>query len=233
MLSVSKLTKQVPTYSGPLTILDDVSFHLEESQSLAIVGASGSGKTTLLSLMAGLDRPTSGTVNLMGTDLTQLDEDTCAEFRAQHVGFVFQSFHLLTTLTALENVALPLELKQGRQIEKKAKDLLTQVGLADRLGHYPNQMSGGEKQRVAIARAFATEPSILFADEPTGNLDTQTGQHVADLIFDLNRSKGTSLVLVTHDLTLARRCDHLIELSGGQLKSNSQTGTDNLESDHA
>ncbi|MEE4245182.1 MAG: ABC transporter ATP-binding protein [Kangiellaceae bacterium] len=223
MLSVSQLTKQVSTHSGDLTILKQISFDLAEGQSTAIVGTSGAGKSTLLSLMAGLDTPTSGSVVLLDTDITQLTEDQRAEFRARHVGFVFQSFHLLSTLTALENVALPLELKTGKGAQQKAQELLEQVGLKDRVDHYPNQMSGGEQQRVAIARAFAAEPSILFADEPTGNLDTETGQHVADLLFDLNKSKGTSLILVTHDLKLANRCDRIIELSAGQLKTDTTT----------
>ncbi len=221
MLSVSQLTKQVPTHSGSLTILDAISFQVEEGQSLAIVGASGSGKSTLLSLMAGLDSPTSGQVTLLETDITQMDEDDRAEFRARHVGFVFQSFHLLNTLTALENVALPLELKSGKGATTQARELLERVGLGERLDHYPNQMSGGEQQRVAIARAFAAEPKILFADEPTGNLDTNTGKHIADLLFELNHSRGTSIILVTHDLKLAERCDRTIELSAGRLKRDS------------
>lgn len=218
MLTVSQLTKQVSTYNGALTILDSIDFSVDAGDSLAIVGASGSGKSTLLSLMAGLDLPSSGSVTLDGQDITQMDEDQRARFRAQNVGFIFQSFHLLGTLTALENVALPLELKGVKAAQKRAEELLNQVGLGDRLTHYPNQMSGGEQQRVAIARAFAAEPKILFADEPTGNLDTKTGQHIADLLFELNESKQTTLIMVTHDLKLAARCQRQIELEGGRLK---------------
>jgi putative ABC transport system ATP-binding protein len=221
MLSVSQLIKQVPTHHGKLTILDGISFEVETGQSVAIVGASGSGKSTLLSLMAGLDTPSSGTVTLLDEAITAFTEDQRAEFRARNVGFVFQSFHLLNTLTALENVALPLELKQGRSAEKEAQELLCRVGLEARADHYPNQLSGGEQQRVAIARAFAANPRILFADEPTGNLDTQTGKQVADLLFDLNQSQGTTLILVTHDMKLAQRCDRQLELSGGQLVKDS------------
>ncbi len=217
MLSVSELVKQVPTHAGTLTILERISFDVENGQTVAIVGASGSGKSTLLSLMAGLDAPSSGAVTLLDEDITAFTEDERAEFRARNVGFVFQSFHLLTTLTALENVALPLELKHGRSANDEAMELLKRVGLESRADHYPNQLSGGEQQRVAIARAFAANPRILFADEPTGNLDTNTGKNVADLLFDLNQSQGTTLVLVTHDMKLAQRCDRQLELSGGKL----------------
>lgn len=223
MLSVSELTKQVPTHSGDLTILNNISFAVSEGESVAIVGASGSGKSTLLSLMAGLDTPTSGKVILSDENITELDEDQRADFRARNVGFVFQSFHLLSTLTALENVALPLELKNGKKASEKAAELLERVGLGDRLDHYPKQMSGGEQQRVAIARAFAAEPAILFADEPTGNLDTETGQKIIDILFEMNHSKGTTLLLVTHDLKLAERCDRQLELSSGQLVSDNQS----------
>ncbi len=234
MLSVSQLTKQVATHSGGLTILDNVSFKVSQGESVAIVGASGSGKSTLLSLMAGLDSPTAGSVTLIDKVITDLDEDARAEFRAQHIGFVFQSFHLLSTLTALENVALPLELKQGKKAEQKAKELLTRVELGSRIDHYPNQMSGGEQQRVAIARAFAAEPEILFADEPTGNLDTNTGKHIADLLFELNQSRGTTLILVTHDLNLAKRCQRRVELSGGKLLSDfRQSQNQSTEVEHA
>ena len=218
MLTVSQLTKQVSTHTGGLTILNNINFSVVAGESLAIVGASGSGKSTLLSLMAGLDSPSDGSVEIDGNNLTSMDEDQRAEFRARNVGFIFQSFHLLTTLTALENVALPLELKGEKKAIDQAKELLEQVGLGDRLEHYPNQMSGGEQQRVAIARAFAAQPKILFADEPTGNLDTKTGQHIADLLFDLNASKGTTLIMVTHDLKLAARCGRQIELEAGQIK---------------
>ncbi len=224
---MTQLTKQVATHSGELTILNDIEFQVDSGESVAIVGASGSGKSTLLSLMAGLDAPTSGSVILSGQDITQLDEDARAQFRAQNVGFVFQSFHLLTTLTALENVALPLEIKNGKGAYDEAKKLLERVGLGDRVDHYPNQMSGGEQQRVAIARAFAAEPSILFADEPTGNLDTKTGQNIIELLFELNQSKGTTLVLVTHDLKLADRCDRQLELSAGQLIRDSLRDSEN------
>ncbi len=200
-----------------LSILDGLSLRIAAGESVAIVGASGSGKTTLLSLLAGLDLPTSGEVRLAGTSLTGLDEDGRAALRAGRVGFVFQSFQLLAGMTALENVMLPAELAGHADAEQRARATLAQVGLAQRLGHYPHQLSGGEQQRVAIARAFAAEPHILFADEPTGNLDLATGARIVDLLFELNRSRGTTLVLVTHDTELARRCSRVLTLREGRL----------------
>ena len=220
MIHTSALTKTVPTSEGPLTILDDVSIDIDAGQAVAIVGASGSGKSTLLGLMAGLDSPTSGDVILDGNSLSSLDEEERALLRGRLVGFVFQSFQLLPSLTALENVMLPIELKGDRQAAEKAKSLLSRVGLEARWHHYPNQLSGGEQQRVAIARAFASEARILFADEPTGNLDTATGARVIDLLFDLNSEFATTLVLVTHDDRLARRCDRQIKLAAGRIAAN-------------
>lgn len=202
---------------GLLEILDDISLSLEKGESLAIIGASGSGKTTLLGLLAGLERPTRGTVRLDGQALDTLDENQRARLRRQRVGFVFQSFHLLPSLTAQENVMLALEIAGLDHVRARAGKALDQVGLSHRLAHYPRQMSGGEQQRVAIARAFAINPVILFADEPTGNLDRRTGQAVADLLFDINQRQGTSLVLVTHDPVLAARCDRSLEIEDGRL----------------
>lgn len=200
-----------------LTILDDVSLAVGAGESIAVVGASGAGKSTLLALLAGLDEPTAGAVWLEGTELSALDEDGRAEARARHVGFVFQSFHLIPSLTALENVMLPLELAGRADARAGAREVLKQVGLESRLGHYPRQLSGGEQQRVAIARAFVTKPSVLFADEPTGNLDSATGARVIQLLFDLNRATGTTLVLVTHDRAIAERCNRVIEMDAGRL----------------
>ena len=200
-----------------LTILDDVSLAVGAGESIAVVGASGAGKSTLLALLAGLDEPTAGAVWLEGIELSALDEDGRAEARARHVGFVFQSFHLIPSLTALENVMLPLELAGRADARAAAREVLKQVGLESRLGHYPRQLSGGEQQRVAIARAFVTKPSVLFADEPTGNLDTTTGARVIQLLFDLNRATGTTLVLVTHDRAIAERCNRVIEMDAGRL----------------
>jgi putative ABC transport system ATP-binding protein len=200
-----------------LTILDDVSFTVGAGETVAVVGASGAGKSTLLALLAGLDEPSAGSVWLEGIELSALDEDGRAAARAQHVGFVFQSFHLVPSLTALENVMLPLELAGRRDARAAAQTVLTQVGLGPRLGHYPRQLSGGEQQRVAIARAFVTRPSVLFADEPTGNLDTATGHRVIELLFDLNAASGTTLVLVTHDREIAARCGRVIELDAGRM----------------
>ena len=200
-----------------LTILDDVSLAVAAGESIAVVGASGAGKSTLLALLAGLDEPTAGAVWLEGTELSALDEDGRAEARARHVGFVFQSFHLIPSLTALENVMLPLELAGRADARAAAREVLKQVGLESRLGHYPRQLSGGEQQRVAIARAFVTRPSVLFADEPTGNLDSTTGARVMQLLFDLNRATGTTLVLVTHDRAIAERCNRVIEMDAGRL----------------
>ena len=200
-----------------LTILDDVSLQVAAGETVAVVGASGAGKSTLLALLAGLDEPSAGSVWLEGTELSALDEDGRAEARARHVGFVFQSFHLIPSLTALENVMLPLELAGRSDARAAAREVLAQVGLASRLGHYPRQLSGGEQQRVAIARAFVTRPAVLFADEPTGNLDTATGARVMQLLFDLNRATGTTLMLVTHDRAIAERCDRVIEMDAGRL----------------
>jgi len=222
MIHTRQLTKTVPTSEGPLTILKDVTIDIEEGQAVAIVGASGSGKSTLLGLMAGLDSPSSGDVVLDGHSLASLDEEERALLRGQLVGFVFQSFQLLPSLTALENVMLPIELKGDREAGKKARNLLDRVGLDERWHHYPNQLSGGEQQRVAIARAFASEARILFADEPTGNLDTATGAKVIDLLFELNKEFATTLVLVTHDTRLAQRCNRQIRLVAGQVADESR-----------
>ncbi len=200
-----------------LTILDDVSLAVAAGETVAVVGASGAGKSTLLALLAGLDEPSAGSVWLEGVELSALDEDGRAAARARHVGFVFQSFHLIPSLTALENVMLPLELAGRADARATARAVLQQVGLGPRLGHYPKQLSGGEQQRVAIARAFITRPAVLFADEPTGNLDSTTGARVIDLLFDLNAANGTTLVLVTHDREIARRCSRVIELDAGKL----------------
>jgi putative ABC transport system ATP-binding protein len=220
VLEARSLRKQVSSPEGSLTILDDVNLRVAAGETLAVVGASGAGKSTLLSLLAGLDEPSAGQVWLAGIELSALDEDGRAEARAKHVGFVFQSFHLVPSLTALENVMLPLELAGRRDARGAARAVLGEVGLAPRLGHYPRQLSGGEQQRVAIARAFVTRPAVLFADEPTGNLDTATGARVIDLLFDLNGANGTTLVLVTHDRGIAGRCRRLIELDAGRLVGN-------------
>ena len=217
MLEARSLRKQVTSPEGPLVILDDVSLAVGAGETVAVVGASGAGKSTLLALLAGLDEPTGGTVWLEGTELSALDEDGRAAARARHVGFVFQSFHLIPSLTALENVMLPLELAGRPDARGTAREVLSQVGLEGRLGHYPRQLSGGEQQRVAIARAFVTRPAVLFADEPTGNLDTATGARVMQLLFDLNSASGTTLVLVTHDRGIAARCHRVIELDAGRL----------------
>jgi putative ABC transport system ATP-binding protein len=219
VLAAKNVSKQVISPEGGLTILSDVSFEIDAGESVAIVGASGAGKSTLLALLAGLDLPTEGEIWLGGANLTNLDEDGRAAIRAASVGFVFQSFHLVPSLTALENVMLPLELTGASSSDAaaRAKEALVSVGLERRTTHYPKQLSGGEKQRVAIARAFVTRPSILFADEPTGNLDTASGDRVADLLFSLNEQSNTTLVLVTHDRDLARRCDRIIELDAGRM----------------
>ncbi len=219
VLAARNVSKQVSSPEGTLTILSNVSFAIDKGDSVAVVGASGAGKSTLLALLAGLDLPTEGEIWVNGVNLTNLDEDGRAEVRAASVGFVFQSFHLVPSLNALENVMLPLELASKDAPRQKASDILQQVGLAERWSHYPAQLSGGEKQRVAIARAFATEPAVLFADEPTGNLDSRTGEHVIDLMFELNRDSSTTLILVTHDQSLAARCDRIIGLDGGLLVS--------------
>jgi putative ABC transport system ATP-binding protein len=219
VLAARNVSKQVSSPEGSLTILSNVSFAIDKGDSVAVVGASGAGKSTLLALLAGLDLPTEGEIWLDGVNLTNLDEDGRAAVRAASVGFVFQSFHLVPSLNALENVMLPLELAGFDSPRQKAMDILQQVGLGERWSHYPAQLSGGEKQRVAIARSFATEPAVLFADEPTGNLDSRTGGHVIDLMFELNRNSSTTLVLVTHDKSLAARCDRIIGLDGGLLVS--------------
>jgi putative ABC transport system ATP-binding protein len=219
MIRVTNLLKSVDTSEGVLTILDNVSLQVDKAEAVAIVGASGSGKSTLLGLMAGLDSATSGDVELNGHSLAAMDEEQRAVLRGQLVGFVFQSFQLLPSLTALENVMLPIELKGDPEANSKARQLLERVGLTERWHHYPNQLSGGEQQRVAIARAFATEAQILFADEPTGNLDTVTGSKVIDLLFDLNEEFATTLVLVTHDEPLAQKCGRIIKLVAGKIVS--------------
>jgi len=216
-LHVDGLGKRVPLPDGELTILDGIGFSIDKGDAVAIVGASGSGKSTLLSLLAGLDTPSSGTVLLDGEPMSALDEDGRARVRGAKVGFVFQSFQLLPSLTALENVMLPLELRGNADAQVPAQAILQQVGLGERLGHYPRQLSGGEQQRVALARAFVTRPSLLFADEPTGNLDTKTGQAIIELLFEMNSAAGTTLVLVTHDEHLAVRCGRTLRLDGGRL----------------
>lgn len=218
-IEVSAIGKQVTTGGTPLTILHDVSFKVAEGEAVAVVGVSGSGKSTLLALMAGLDTPTAGGVRVGGQDLFALNEDGRAALRARTMGFVFQAFQLLPAMTALENVMVPLELAGADDAPEKAISLLQRVGLAERLKHYPKQLSGGEQQRVAIARAFVTSPSILLADEPTGNLDAATGAQVIDLMFELNRERHTTLVLVTHDEALSRRCNRVVRLSGGTVQS--------------
>ena len=223
ILQVESLGKRVTLPSGELVILDGIGFDIARGDSVAIVGASGSGKSTLLSLLAGLDAPSSGSVTLAGEPISTLDEDGRARVRGQHVGFVFQSFQLLPSLTALENVMLPLELRGDRDVEGPAKRILGQVGLGERLDHYPRQLSGGEQQRVALARAFVTAPSLLLADEPTGNLDNRTGQGIIDLLFGMNAQAGTTLVLVTHDEHLATRCRRQLRLDGGRLVADEAT----------
>jgi len=221
MLKVERLTKTYRTAGGPLTVLREVSFEFATGASVAIVGPSGSGKTTLLGLCAGLDRPSSGSVVLAGESIGGLDEDARALVRNAHVGFVFQNFQLIPTLTALENVLVPVELRGegGREAEAEGRALLGRVGLGERHDHYPVQLSGGEQQRVALARAFMNRPKILFCDEPTGNLDDDTAAAMVELIFGLNREKGTTLVLVTHNLELAGRCQRVIRLKGGAVVS--------------
>jgi len=217
VLKAQGLGKQVSSPEGALTILADVDLKIPPGESVAIVGPSGAGKSTLLALLAGLDEPSTGSVWLNGTQLESLDEDGRAAVRAAHVGFVFQSFHLIPSLTAIENVMLPIELANEPDARSKAQAVLEQVGLARRLGHYPRQLSGGEKQRVAIARAFVTQPTLLFADEPTGNLDGQTGKRIIDLLFELNSQASTTLVLVTHDQELATRCNRTLHIDAGRL----------------
>jgi len=217
VLEVVGVGKQVSSPEGTLAILSDVSLAIARGETVAVMGASGAGKSTLLALLAGLDGPTAGTIRLAGSDLGTLDEDGRAAVRARHVGFVFQFFHLLPSLTALENVMLPLELAGRRDARAAALEVLGRVGLAERVGHYPRQLSGGEQQRVAIARAFVTRPDVLFADEPTGNLDAATGERIMELLFGLNAATGATLVLVTHDATLAARCGRVIRLDAGRV----------------
>ena len=219
VLEARNVSKTVASPEGPLTILADVSLSVHKGETLAIVGASGAGKSTLLAMLAGLDSPSTGCVLIGGVDITLLGEDGRAAIRGRQVGFVFQSFHLIPSLTALENVMLPLELRARRDAREAAAQALEQVGLTPRAAHYPKQLSGGEQQRVAIARAFVTHPSLLFADEPTGNLDTHTGQRITDLLFELNRGSGSTLVLVTHDRDLAHRCGRTLELDAGHAVS--------------
>ncbi len=220
ILNVRNLKKTYTSGSKNLTVLDDISFDINAGDTFAIVGPSGSGKTTLLGLCAGLDRSDEGSVELCGRELSSLNEDQRALLRNQKVGFIFQDFQLLPTLTALENVSVPLELQGVSNAQKDAMELLEKVGLGDRYDHYPSQLSGGEQQRVALARAFSNKPSILFADEPTGNLDEETGEKVIKLLFDLNKQMGTTLVIVTHDLDLARLNQHVLRLKGGKIIAN-------------
>lgn len=217
VLQAESLTKTYRSGTNSLTVLDQVSFSVNQGDTLAIIGPSGSGKTTLLGLCAGLDVPSQGIISLMGFKLNNMSEDDRAHIRNQYVGFVFQNFQLLATLTALENVMVPLELRGEKNVAPKAKELLSRVGLANRMDHYPTQLSGGEQQRVAMARAFITEPKILFADEPTGNLDEENSQHITDLLFGLNKELGTTLVLVTHNLELAQKTERIIRMRGGKL----------------
>jgi putative ABC transport system ATP-binding protein len=217
VLKAENLSKQVSSPEGNLTIVRDVSFDIAEGETVAVVGASGAGKSTLLAMLAGLDLPTSGRVWLDGTDLTTLDEDGRARLRAERVGFVFQSFHLVPSLTALENVMLPLELAGRPDARQSALEALRSVGLAERTGHYPRQLSGGEQQRVALARGFVTRPAVIFADEPTGNLDATTGERIVRQLFDLNATLRTTLVLVTHDRELASRCGRVLRMEAGRL----------------
>jgi putative ABC transport system ATP-binding protein len=217
VLAAHNISKKVSSPEGSLTILSEVSFSIAPGESVAVVGPSGAGKSTLLALLAGLDLPTQGYVVLNGANLGELDEDGRARVRADSVGFVFQSFHLVPSLNALENVMLPLELAGHADAREASRAIIERVGLKERWSHYPAQLSGGEKQRVAIARAFATEPAVLFADEPTGNLDTRTGETIMELMFELNRKSSTTLVLVTHDNSLAERCDRVLSLDAGKL----------------
>ncbi len=215
IIAVDNLYKTVNSHNGPLTILSSVAFRIKSAESVAIIGASGSGKSTLLSLLAGLDVASSGTIKILGKSMSELDEDGRAALRHKAIGFVFQSFQLLPNLNALENVMLPLELAGDKKAKTLATDLLGRVGLSQRLTHIPSQLSGGEQQRVALARAFVTRPKILFADEPTGNLDSSTGDNIINLLFELNKENQTTLVLVTHDQRLAQRCERIIELKSG------------------
>ncbi|WP_299336663.1 ABC transporter ATP-binding protein [uncultured Psychroserpens sp.] len=225
ILKITGLEKTYTSGNKQLTVLHDISFEVHKGQTFSIVGPSGSGKTTLLGLCAGLDQPNAGSVELCGQDLNSLNEDQRAQLRNKEVGFIFQNFQLLPTLTALENVSVPLELQGDKEASKKSMDLLEKVGLKDRFHHYPSQLSGGEQQRVALARAFANSPSILFADEPTGNLDEDTGEKVIQLLFDLNKEAGTTLVIISHDMDLANRTEQILRLKGGQVLTNQSTAT--------
>jgi putative ABC transport system ATP-binding protein len=223
ILKITGLEKTYTSGNKQLTVLQNISFDVEKGQTFSIVGPSGSGKTTLLGICAGLDQPNAGTVELCGQDLSALNEDERAQLRNKEVGFIFQNFQLLPTLTALENVSVPLELQGAKNATVTSKDLLEKVGLGKRMHHYPSQLSGGEQQRVALARAFANGPSILFADEPTGNLDEETGEKVIKLLFDLNKEAGTTLVIISHDLELANRTQQILRLKGGQILTNQPT----------
>jgi len=223
ILKISGLKKSFTSGSRQLTVLDDISFEVEQGQTFAIVGPSGSGKTTLLGLCAGLDQPDSGTVELCGQNINALNEDERAGLRNREVGFIFQNFQLLPTLTALENVSVPIEIQGAKDAGQRAAQLLEQVGLQDRMHHYPSQLSGGEQQRVAMARAFSNNPSILFADEPTGNLDDVSGEKVIQLLFELNKNSGTTLVIISHDLDLAARTQQILRLKGGRILTNKPT----------
>ncbi|HMV08369.1 MAG TPA: ABC transporter ATP-binding protein [Cyclobacteriaceae bacterium] len=223
VLQAEGLTKTYRSGTNSLTVLDSVSFSVAQGEALSIIGPSGSGKTTLLGLCAGLDVPSSGIISLMGFKLNAMSEDDRAHIRNQYVGFVFQNFQLLQTLTALENVMVPLELRGEKNVSTKAKDLLERVGLAERMHHYPTQLSGGEQQRVAMARAFITDPKILFADEPTGNLDEENSNHVTDLLFSLNKQQRTTLILVTHNLELAQKTERILRMRGGKLVDQQST----------
>lgn len=234
ILSVESLTKTYNSAGSALTVLDSVSFGIEPGISCAIIGPSGSGKTTLLGLCAGLDKPSSGSVQLCGNALETKTEDQLSQIRNRHIGFVFQSFQLIPTLTAVENVMVPVELRGGdyKTVHARATELLNEVGLGHRLTHYPTQLSGGEQQRVAIARAFINDPEILFADEPTGNLDTETGEQVEHILFELNRKQGTTLIIVTHDNELAAKCDRIIRLKSGRIASDHRTAEAGAELVH-
>ena len=235
ILSVQNLTKSFPSGDRVLTVLDNVSFSIKKGISCAIVGPSGSGKTTLLGLCAGLDKPSSGKVTLNGQDISALAESDLSKVRNEQIGFVFQSFQLISTLTAIENVMVPVELRgiSYKEAEAHALSLLQQVGLQDRAHHYPTQLSGGEQQRVGLARAFIHQPDILFADEPTGNLDGETGKQIEELLFNLNRAKGTTLIIVTHDRELAQKCDRIIELKNGAVESDTLTPQEEPENTEA
>lgn len=221
MITANNVSKIVPTATGELTILNHVSLSVNDGDSLAIIGPSGAGKSTLLGLLAGLDTPSTGSITLGDYCITDMNEEQRAKVRAEFVGFVFQTFQLLPGLSAIENVSLPLELTGRKRASEMAKEYLSKVGLAERLSHYPKQMSGGEQQRVAIARAFACEPKVLFADEPTGNLDSKTGGQIADLLFDMNKEQKTTLILVTHEQRLADRCDSRLVIDSGEVAENS------------